>query len=534
MNRLFGILLLAATLCALALRAPELGVRPMHNDEAVNASKLEELWQKGQYRYDPDEYHGPALHYASLPALWLSGARRIEDVSESTLRAAPVAFGVGLVLLLWLLADGLGRTGALCAGVFTAVSPAMVFYSRYFIHEMLLVFFTLLLIAAGWRYLRGAHAGWALLAGAAAGLMAATKETFVLSLAALAGAALLTGAWAWWRDRPAPGGASPRLAVLGARLAALWNWKHAALAALAMVAVTVVFFTSFFTHAAGPLDALRTYLPWLHRAGGDSPHIYPWHFYFERLLWFHHGRGPVWSEAFILVLAAAGFLFSLRPAKDPVGGIQLVRFLGFYAALLTGLYCVIPYKTPWCALGFWHAVILLAGAGAAAVLGWQACRGVQALLGGLLALGTLHLGWQAWQLSCLLPAERKNPYAFAQTSADVLELVDKVKALSRADPLGDGLLIKVAAHDRDYWPLPWYFRQFRQVGWWAALPEDPAAPILIVDARLDKGLSEKIETTHEMTGIYSLRPQARVFLELFVEKSLWRRFMTAKEKTASQ
>jgi len=44
---------------ALALRAPQLGVRPLHNDEAVNASKLATLWESGIYRYDPDEYHGP-------------------------------------------------------------------------------------------------------------------------------------------------------------------------------------------------------------------------------------------------------------------------------------------------------------------------------------------------------------------------------------------------------------------------------------------------------------------------------------------
>ena len=48
--------------------------------------------------------------------------------------------------------------------------------------------------------------------------------------------------------------------------------------------VALVLFSSFFTNLAGPLDSVRTYLPWLHRAGGASPHIHPWSFYLERLL----------------------------------------------------------------------------------------------------------------------------------------------------------------------------------------------------------------------------------------------------------
>ena len=113
---------------------------------------------------------------------------------------------------LWLIADGLGRPATLCAAVLTAISPAMVFYSRYFIHEMLLVFFTTLTLGAGWKYAqknfstvgggrvsvaanRGSSAFWAILAGVGCGLMFATKETFVLTLTAIGLAALVTAVW---------------------------------------------------------------------------------------------------------------------------------------------------------------------------------------------------------------------------------------------------------------------------------------------------------------------------------------------------
>src|SRR5678810_1103583 len=107
-NRWSALALLLAIAGALALRVPRLATRPLHNDEAVNAVTVSELWQQGRYAYDPDEYHGPTLHYATLPFLWLSGARSPDELSDSTLRLAPVVSGVGLILLLLLLADGLG------------------------------------------------------------------------------------------------------------------------------------------------------------------------------------------------------------------------------------------------------------------------------------------------------------------------------------------------------------------------------------------------------------------------------------------
>ena len=46
--------LLLAFAAALALRLPHLSARPLHNDEAVNATKVAELYEQGRYRYDED------------------------------------------------------------------------------------------------------------------------------------------------------------------------------------------------------------------------------------------------------------------------------------------------------------------------------------------------------------------------------------------------------------------------------------------------------------------------------------------------
>ncbi len=90
MNRWSALALLLAIAGALALRAHDLGNRPLHNDEAVNATKLAALWDKGEYKYDPHEYHGPTLHYFSLPFLKLSSALNSDGRAGSPLPAARV------------------------------------------------------------------------------------------------------------------------------------------------------------------------------------------------------------------------------------------------------------------------------------------------------------------------------------------------------------------------------------------------------------------------------------------------------------
>ena len=149
MKRWFVPGFLAVIALALALRLPQLTLRPMHNDEAVNAMKFRALWMENNYTYDPDEFHGPTLPYFTLPAAWLNASHDFNDFTEATFRVVTVGFGVALIVVLLLLTPEFGRAETLWASVFAALSPAMVFYSRYYIHEMLLVFFTALAAMAG-------------------------------------------------------------------------------------------------------------------------------------------------------------------------------------------------------------------------------------------------------------------------------------------------------------------------------------------------------------------------------------------------
>ena len=493
---------------ALTVWSLDLDQRPMHNDEAVNGIKFGQLWEHGGYKYDHNEHHGPSLPYATLALSRLTGAPPdIDQFTDSRLRFTTVLFGIGLILLLPLVADGLGRNATLWAGLLTATSPAVVFYSRYYIHEILLVLFTFLALAAGWRYWHSRRIGWVLLAGAGVGLMHATKETFLITLAAAALALGLNQLWNRWLDATALPVKAPR-----------FKPSHLVAALAVWLGVVLVLFSSFFTNAAGPLDSVRTYLPWMRRAGGASPHIHPWHFYLHRLLWFHVAKGPVWSEALIVGLALVGAWAAFARKGLADASASFVRFLALYTFALMAAYSLISYKTPWCLLSFWHGMILLAGVGAAALLRGVRQRFLRLALGLLLLGGVGHLAWEARRANVDYATDPRNPYVYAQTSPDLLNLVSRVETLANIHPQGSQMLIKVMAPDSDYGPLPWYLRNLKQVGWWDSVPPDPYAPVMIVSAKLQASLDEK--KTLVMVGYFQLRPQ--VFLELYVDLPLWK------------
>jgi uncharacterized protein (TIGR03663 family) len=517
MNRWVTLGVLSAIGVALALRCPRLGERPMHNDEGVNAVKFGTLWQGGGYQYDPSEYHGPILPYATAWLGKLTAAPDFQHFSESRLRMVTVLFGTSALLLFVLMRDGIGNNGAIWAALFTAVSPAMVFYSRYYIHETPLVFFNTLALAASWRYWRTRKTFWALLAGVALGLMQSAKETFVLSLAAATVALVINH---FWNRRWDASGIPAKAREL--------NYKHLGAALLCWIAVAFLFFSSFFNNAHGPLDAVRTYSAWLGRTGTDSPQLQPWYFYFQRLLCFHVHRGPVWSEAILLVLALSGTVAAFRRKFVGDAHASFLRFLALYGFILAAVYSLIAYKTPWCLLTFWQIMILIAGVGAAMLVRLSRFQWATVAMRVLLLIGAANLAAQAWQASVEYADDPRNPYVYAQTSSDVLGLVERVESLEKLESAQ--VPVQVIASQGDYWPLPWYFRVIKSVAWQEKAENEVTAPIVICSPSFEANLSEN--NSYTRTDIYALRPQ--VFLSLYVEKTLWTHYLKQQQAAAGK
>ena len=86
-------------LLALAIRLPQLGARPMHTDESVNAYITGDLLAGGKFHYDPQDRHGPTLYALAEPVARLQGAKNFAELTEAELR---------LMKLLW--ARGYGAT----------------------------------------------------------------------------------------------------------------------------------------------------------------------------------------------------------------------------------------------------------------------------------------------------------------------------------------------------------------------------------------------------------------------------------------
>jgi uncharacterized protein (TIGR03663 family) len=421
---------LAIFAAALVFRIPDLADRPMHADEAVLADKFGGLLETGHFAYDPQDYHGPALAWLTLAPAWIGGAHRFADLTETTLRIVPALCGVLLVLMPLLLWDGLGRWGAVAAAGLTAISPAMVYYSRYYIPEMLLTTLTCAVVVCGYRYSRSGKAGWAIAAGSCTGLMFITKET-----AGIAVVCMLLALASTVRRKPSV------------------TWPVVAAIAIAILIPVA---------ALGFTDGLRALMSYWQRGMHGGMHRHAWDYYLGLL---------VRNEWLIVAAAVVG--------ATRKGG--LLRFLAVYTCAMTLTYSLIPYKTPWCVLGALDAMILLAGAGVAALAEWLPRRAWVAL-----AISLAVVGFQAWRASFPWSSDPRNAYAYAHTGRDVYAIRDRLESLGRGRP------VQVVS-TRNLWPLPWYLRAFPHVEWWRSLgPGYRPADVILVTPEMEPALVHEL------------------------------------------
>ncbi|MCK5862701.1 MAG: TIGR03663 family protein [Candidatus Hydrogenedentes bacterium] len=520
-----------AILCMAAmLRLPRLELRPVHGDEANQVMKTGVLFEKGEYKYDPHEHHGPTLYYFTLPVLWISG---VSSFSESTIthyRIVTVLFGLFTLLLLWPMREALGSGAMLWAALLLAVSHVMTYYSRYYIQEMLLVCFTQAVFTTGWRLWHTPKIRWAILLGIALGLVHSTKETSAFIAFSLAGAIIATLVYTRLRDGY----------PIKKQFRTLKNngiLSYTAISCSAALLVSVVLFSSFFTHLRGPLDSLLTYTHYLTRAegaGSIAVHDKPWYYYLSLLTYTYRQVGPRWSEALTLVLAGIGAIAALWPtaskhrSEDTTlkQALTFKRFLTFYSLLIVLIYSLIPYKTPWNLIVFYHAAALLAGIGASTLVQMGRWRIIQSIICLILLTGTAHMAHQNYQGNFIYPADARNPYVYAHPSTALHRLTTRIKDISAVSPSSTALHINVIRPDGDYWPLPWYLRQYSRVGWWHHIPKSPDAAIILAAPELYEILQERLGDEY-LVEFHALRPG--ILLHTYIRRDLWDAFMQTRQ-----
>ena len=425
---------------ALALRLWALPLRPPHSDEGVNGWFAEKVLSDGFYKYDAENYHGP-LHYYLLALV-----RVLLGHNLWALRLPTVLFGVAAVWLAIGCADTLGRRTAWTAALLLSVSPALVLYARWAIHESEFLFFTILALRGWcrWRARPRRLAVWEVGLGIAGAL--ATKEVWVVHAAA-AGAA-----WCAWRlSRRWVGEPTTRPTWPPLR----WMLP----VALVGVGSLVLLYSGFGRDPAGLARFFAPFAIWSTRAMEGAGHQKPW-FYWLKLF-------VRYEPAALLGLAASPWAaFSARPPMRPLALYGLATFVA---------YSVIHYKTPWCVLEvIWPCAFVAAWA--LVRLAERTRPWLAIAIGAAVAAASVVL---AVRLNFVRYADNSEPYVYVQTVPEALEPVRVLERAAAADRSLYDQSIHVVMNLS--WPLPWLLADFRHVGHWNAeqLPAGDAAVIFV-------------------------------------------------------
>lgn len=160
---------------AFALRFLDLGTRALHHDESIHAQWSWSLLQ-GTYHHSPI-FHGPFYYHAQALVFFLFGA------SDYTSRLSAAIFGSAVVALPLLIRRKLGPAGTIAAVAFIALSPTLVYYSRFFREDIYMAFFTMLMVVAMWRYIEDGRDRWLYVLAAAFTGNVLTKEGAFLAIA---------------------------------------------------------------------------------------------------------------------------------------------------------------------------------------------------------------------------------------------------------------------------------------------------------------------------------------------------------------
>ena len=388
-------------------------------------------------------------------------AVRLFGLTTFALRFVPALFGIATVGLALCLRRYVGAFGALAGAAILAVSPGAVYMSRYFIHESLLVFFTLGFVVAALRYTESGRSIYLMLASVATALAFATKETVIISAAVFVLAFFLAPLFMDIRNALFSKGKSDGREPTGdlkssdeeipfqnlrerrrknIREVVIWLVSEAV-----FVFVIELFYSSFFSNNKWLKDVWNSFHYWART--GRSGHVHGWYTY---IFWLMK------EEFFVLLPGLIGAGVILWRANN--------RFLVFTSLWLCGLLCaysIVPYKTPWIALNFIIPLAILGGYASEAVRRQAKTNKQRALVAGALGVIICATLYQMIRLNYVEYDDERHPYVYAHTHRDILSLTDEVSKIANSS--GEGLDTAISITSSEYWPLPWYLLDYKKI-----------------------------------------------------------------------
>jgi hypothetical protein len=111
----------------------------------------------------------------------------------------------------------------------------------------------------------------------------------------------------------------------------------------------------------------------------------------------------------------------------------------------------------------------------------------------------------------------------------VVRLARRIDEIAALHP--DGRSMRVHFISPDYWPMPYYLRKFKRVGYWSEIPVGPDAPVMVVSADLQERLEPLLRDSYH-PAFYGLRPG--VLLILNIRQDLWERYLQMKSDSTEK
>ncbi len=311
-----------------------LSMKPPHFDEGINGWFVDQMMKNGFYRYDPTNYHGPLHFYV----LFLSQA--IFGRHILALRLPVVLVSLASIFLTLKFEPFVGRWVSRLAALAMAVSPAFIFYGRYSIHEVWLLFFSMLFVfglLGLWKF--GAR-GYLWCVGIGIAGMILTKETYIIHI----GCALIAGVVLWISHKLKE---TPDIR----RAPQQWDWIDLAMVAGTMIFFIVFFYSGTFFNWPGVKGLYQTFAVWYQTGSKGNGHEKPWPYWLELVL---HYEWPVLIGLFLC--GACQFFRN-----------YVIRYLAIYGVGVFAAYSIISYKTPWIIISIVWPLLFVFAAGAVAL-----------------------------------------------------------------------------------------------------------------------------------------------------------------------
>ncbi len=449
---------------ALFVRFWHLDLKLLHHDEAIHAWFSYELLTRGAWVYDPS-YHGPFLYYVTAGMFSLFGD------SDLVARLLPALFGTLLIPLVYCIyrIGYIDKNQTLLAALLLALSPEMVYFSRFLRHDIFMLFFTLLLLVAILYYFEYGQTRYAIIAAIATGGALCCKEEMPVILLIFASFFIY--------------------AVYRGKFTLPHDWKYdLILGAFIVLMIMSVLYSAFGAHIdtlVGQNFALNTtgwykaVEHWIamhnqQRLGGPLYFYIPFYLLYEV---------PIFILAIIGTLQLLGkelnpFLF-IRRLKNRIkyfrSGVptaelaaislsqlknqdavhpksdEFFRFCVYWIILVMVFYAFVGEKVPWLIIPQLLPMCFVA----VYKLNWQ--KMVFAIV------GCLFLAVMTWHVA-FIPADINEPIVQVQNSEDLREVMQLIDASDH-----------VVVASKNYWPLPWYYRgeRWNKIKFYGDIVDEP-------------------------------------------------------------